>query len=335
MTLEGVWVEVEASIGIAASPDHASDASGLLRRADIAMYAAKRGNNAIEVYDGSMDSHSPHRLAIASDLRGAIDSNQLVLHFQPQTSPAGEVKAVEALVRWQHPRLGLIGPDEFVPIAEQTAQIRDLTHWVLRAALAAARDWRRGGTPVGVAVNLSVRNLLDLELPGLVSGLLEESGVPAPDLTLEITETHLMADPPRTMRVVTDLAAIGVRLSIDDFGTGYSSLAYLKALPVNEVKIDKSFVLRIAVDESDQAIVRAIVSLAHSLGLTVVAEGVGDAGTMDVLGGLGCDVVQGYHLGRPMPAGQLTAWLGARGKPDSPIVTPRRPSDSRVQGAQR
>jgi diguanylate cyclase (GGDEF)-like protein len=334
LTLEGVSLEVKASIGVAACPVQGRDASVLLRRADVAMYAAKRSQGGLEVYDAVLDSHSPRRLALASELRSAIESGDLVLRFQPQVAVDGTPVAAEALVRWQHEKFGLLAPDEFVPIAEQTAQIRDLTEWVLGAALTACRDWRSRGVALGVAVNLSVRNLLDAGLPGLVQRLLAESGVPAAELTLEITETHLMADPPRTMRVVNELARMGVRLAIDDFGTGYSSLAYLKSLPVRDVKIDKSFVFRVAVDETDQAIVRSIVDLAHSLGLAVVAEGVEDEATLRVLAHVGCDLVQGYHLSRPVPVDQLVAWVRARelaGAAVRGIVEPRLPSHAGVR----
>ncbi len=316
--LEGVCIEVEASIGIALSPDHGEHASVLLQRADVAMYAAKTAGSTAEFYDSSRDEHSPRRLMLASQLRQAIDDEQLVLYYQPQArADDRRVTGVEALIRWNHPTYGLIAPNEFIPIAEQTTQIGDLTAWVLRTAIAQCARWAAAGTPLAVSVNLSVRNLLDFQLPRFVVQLLEEYDVAPSQLTLEITETHLMADPGRTRKVLADFHRGGVRLSIDDFGTGYSSLSYLKELPVHEVKIDRSFIVGIAGDDNDIAIARAIVGLGRNLGLDIVAEGVEDEASWRQVEQLGCHLVQGYYLARPMTAGALERWLAARHRASS------------------
>jgi diguanylate cyclase (GGDEF)-like protein len=308
--LGGLELEIDASIGIALSPDHGSDADTLLRRADVAMYVAKRGGTGHALYTAAQDQHSPMRLAMVGELRRAIDHNELTLYFQPKVSlRAGHVACAEALVRWQHPRHGLLGPDEFVPIAEQTGLIRPLAHWVLNAALRQCNRWRQDGLDLGVAVNLSMRNLHDPEIVDMIRKLLARWGIPPRHLVIEITESSLMADAASSMDVLTRLRGMGVGISIDDFGTGYSSLAYLKRLPVDELKIDKSFVAHVAIDESDAAIVRSTIGLAHDLGLSVVAEGVEDQATLDLLNTLGCDVAQGYFVSRPLPASAIGEWL--------------------------
>jgi len=309
-TLGGLQLEIDASIGIALSPDHGHDADTLLRRADVAMYVAKRGNVGHAVYTADQDQHSPMRLAMVSELRRAIDQNELSLYFQPKVSlAAGSVTCAEALVRWQHPRHGLLGPDLFVPIAEQTGLIRPLARWVLDAALRQCSRWRHQGLDLAVAVNLSMRNLHDPEVVDTIRQLLTRWGIPPSRLVVEITESSLMADAERAMDVLGRLRAMGVGISIDDFGTGYSSLAYLKRLPVDELKIDKSFVAHIASDDNDAAIVRSTIGLAHDLGLAVVAEGIEDEVTWDYLAGLGCDVAQGYFISRPLPVAAFGDWL--------------------------
>jgi EAL domain-containing protein (putative c-di-GMP-specific phosphodiesterase class I) len=277
------------------------------------MYAAKRAHGGVEIYNESLDGYSPRRLALATELRHAIESGQLELHYQAKAqAKTGEVVSAEALVRWNHDRYGLISPAEFVPVAEQTAQIRDLTHFVIDSAVRECAGWRSDGLELGVAVNVSVRNLLDTDLPDFVHSALTTYGLAPEALTLEVTESHIMADPERTLGVLRRLDGLGVRLSVDDFGTGYSSLAYLRNMPVREVKIDRSFVTDMATTQGEQAIVKMIVSLAASLDLQVVAEGVEDELTWARLAALGCDYIQGFHLSRPLPAAQFRTWVTAR-----------------------
>jgi diguanylate cyclase (GGDEF)-like protein len=312
VVIEGVRLEMAASVGIAVHPEHGLDAASLLQRADVAMYSAKAEHAGVAMYQPSEDHVSARRLVLAGELRRAIDDGELVVAYQPKASlEDGRAVGVEALLRWQHPELGFVAPDEFIPIAERTGLIVPLTTYVLDRALGQCATWLGSGLQVGVAVNLSVRNLLDSELPDQIGALLVRHGVEPRRLTLEITESSVMADPARAVDVLERLSRIGIRLSVDDFGTGYSSLTYLKALPVDEVKIDKSFVLSMATDAGDAAIVRSIIDLGGALGLTVVAEGVEDEEAWGRLAELGCDVVQGYALSRPVPAEAATAWLAA------------------------
>jgi diguanylate cyclase (GGDEF)-like protein len=316
LLLDGISVEVSASIGVALSPQHGQSALTLLQRADVAMYEAKKTHRVAEIYDEALDGYSPRRLAIATELRHAIERGDLEMHYQPKADAlTGRVVAAEALVRWNHREYGLIGPAEFIPVAEQTAQIRELTHFAIRTAVAECAGWRRNGLELDVAVNVSVRNLLDTELPDFVRECLQVNGLPADALTLEVTESHIMADAERTLGVLRALDAIGIRLSVDDFGTGYSSLAYLRLMPVHEVKIDRSFITNLASESGDEAIVRTIVSLAGSLELDVVAEGVEDEATWQLLRELGCTYLQGYHLSRPLPADVFRRWAAARALP--------------------
>jgi len=324
MELQGVEMEVNASIGVVhvptAGPSRIGlDATLLLQRADVAMYCAKQQYSGAHLYQDELDGYSPRRLALASGLRTAIEQGQLTLRFQPQSRLLDQVMVgAEALVCWDHPTYGEVPPDDFIAIAEQTGQIRELTRFVLDRALASCAAWEAAGTVLAVSVNLSVRNLMEPDLVEAVRTLLARHGLPGERLTLEITESHLMSDPARTAEVLGGLADLGVRLSIDDFGTGYSSLAYLKQLPVTEIKVDKSFVREIAHDEEDAAIVEAIIQLAHTLRLEVVAEGVEDQGAQDRLADLGCDLFQGYHLARPMREADFAAWLAGR-----PLQLPR------------
>ncbi len=308
--VEDQSLQLGGSVGIALCPDHGTDARALLRHADVAMYVAKRERSGHALYDEERDRHSVDQLALAGALRQAIACDQLLLHYQPKVELAGDcVRAVEALVRWRHPEHGLIPPDRFIPLAEQTGLIAPLTLWVLDTALRQSRRWRDVGLRLDVAVNLSMWNLHD---PGLVDALtrmLSSYAVAPASVRLELTESTVMEDAERSRDVLTRLAALGVRISIDDFGTGYSSLAYLKRLPVDELKIDKSFVKGMADDENDRAIVASTINLAHSLGLRVVAEGVEDKPAWDTLARMGCDVAQGYYLSRPLPAPELEQWL--------------------------
>jgi diguanylate cyclase len=308
--LEGQLIAVDASIGIAIAPDHGQDADTLLRCADVAMRHAKGSGTGPALYRPDLDHHFPDRLALLGELRSAIDRNELLLHYQPKLDLRdGALVGVEALVRWQHPQRGFLPPGEFIALAEQTGLIYPLSHWVLEAALRQQQAWRAMGLDIPVAVNLSRRTLHDPQLPETVAQLLKRWDVAPTALVLEITEGSLMADPVRAAENLSQLRALGVHVSIDDFGTGYSSLASLKNLSVDELKIDQSFVQAMATDASARAIVRAIVDLADALKLRVVAEGVEDRATWDVLAGLGCDVAQGYFLSRPIAAIELEAWI--------------------------
>ena len=304
--LRGVAVELEASIGVALYPEHGTTAGRLLQRADVAMYEAKRGGHGIVTYTAERDPYSEDRLGLLAELRRAIERDELVLHYQPKVSlRTGELTGVEALVRWQHPIRGLLGPDEFVPLAERTGAAADLTRWVVDHALAQCAAWREDGIDLPVAVNLAAANIVDVTLPDAIGALLERYGVSAERLECEISEHTVMADPVRATAVLGGLRELGVGLSLDDFGTGYSSLSYLKRLPLDEVKIDRSFVAGMADDDNDAVIVRSTIDLARNLGLRVVAEGVETAEVMDALRELRCDVAQGYHISRPLPAGEL------------------------------
>jgi diguanylate cyclase (GGDEF)-like protein len=321
-SIDGVRLDVQASVGIAVSPDHGADVNTLMQRADVALYTAKEHRGTYAFYRPERDLHSVEKLALLGELREGVSDGQLRVYYQPKCDAAtGALVGLEALVRWQHPSRGLVLPDEFIPIAENTGLIGALTIEVLDQALCFARKLRDAGTPLGVAVNISVRCLTDLELPRQVAGLLGRWGVPPESLTLEVTETSIMVDPTRTMTVLGLLRDLGVSLSIDDFGTGYSSLAYLKRLEANELKIDKSFVFTMTSNSNDAVIVRSTIELGHNLGLRLVAEGVEDGETWTMLKALGCDVIQGYHLSRPLPADQLQTWMVDCGRPLA-TVTP-------------
>ncbi|MEX2291841.1 MAG: GGDEF domain-containing protein [Mycobacteriales bacterium] len=308
--LHGLRVEVRASLGLAYAPEHAQDAVSLLKRAELAMYDAKSSGSGIRTFESRLDTLSPTRLGLVAELRQALSQGELHLHVQPKSSLAtGRVVGVEALVRWQHPTLGNVPPDQFVPVAERSGFIRPLTLLVLEQSLQACASWRRAGQDVGVAVNLSARSLTDPALVRDVAEALERHDLPARLLTLEITEGSVMTDPARAMELLRTLRSMGVRLSVDDFGTGYASLSYLKRLPVHEVKIDRSFVTHMVTDPDDATIVRSIIDLARNLGLDVVAEGVEDEAAWQQLARLGCTYAQGYHLGRPMPVAQFLPWL--------------------------
>ena len=334
LELEGLSLEVTGSVGVAVSPYDGTDAATLLQRADAAMFAAKREDpGSVRTWDASMDTASPRRLALVGELRRALERGELRVHYQPKVAVATrDVVGMEALVRWQHPSWGLLPPDEFVPVAETTGLIVPLTSVVLRTALEDCRRLLDDGAYLSVAVNLSVRGLLDPELHSTVRGLLDSIGVPPELLTLEITESHVMSDVARVLPLLESLHELGVKLSVDDFGTGYSSLAYLRRLPVDEIKIDKSFVLGLAgeaADSSASAIVETIVGLGETLGLSVVAEGVEDEQSWSRLEEVGCDVAQGYLIGRPMPAPQVARWLATwrqrTGGSAGPVSLPGRP----------
>jgi diguanylate cyclase (GGDEF)-like protein len=308
--LQDVTLDIQASIGVALYPDHGLEVETLLKRADVAMYTAKENKDGFEIYASDRDQSNPRRLALMPDLRRAIQNDELEIHYQPQARISDRrVMGVEALLRWQHPVFGFVPPDEFIPMAEHTGLIRQLTLYVLRKSMRQCQEWRNGGFELRLAVNLSVRSLFDVAFPLDVARLLKETGFDAANLTLEITETSIMTDTGRMLTELKRLDALGVVLSIDDFGTGYSSLSYLSRLPVGEVKIDRSFVMHMQDDENDAVIVRSVIDLARNLDLQVVAEGIEDAVTWGMLLDMGCDVAQGYHLGRPMPATRLEHWL--------------------------
>ncbi len=310
--IDGLPIIVEASIGVALAPRHAGDASGLLRRADVAMYHAKSTGSVHALYDPGFDPHSPERLSLLGELRHAIDVGELVLHYQPKIElKTGRVVGAEALVRWHHPRRGMIPPDQFILIAERTGLIKPLTHWVINAALSQCLAWRHGGGPRCVAVNLSARSLYEPHLPQQIAGLLQSCGLPADALELEVTESAVIVDPTRAIETLQRLVDMGVRISIDDFGTGYTSLGAIRKLPAHEIKIDKSFVLGMTGDESEEVIARVILELGRNLGFNVVAEGVETEAVARRLAALGCEFAQGYLFSRPLPGDQFAAWFAS------------------------
>lgn len=305
MDLDGLTLVLEASAGVAVFPDHALDAEGLLRRADVAMYQAKRDRTGVEVYESKRDSNTPDRLGLLGDLRRALDAHEVQLHYQPKVRFDGQVAGLEALVRWVHPERGKVPPDEFIAIAESSGLMPHLTEYVLETALGQVARWRAQGLFVPVAVNVSPRDVHTPGFAGSVAARLARHGVPAGALQLEITEHVLLEDPQRAADTLNALTGHGVKMSLDDFGTGYSSLVHLRRLPVSELKIDRSFVARLAIDNEDAEIVRCTVDLAHSLGLLVVAEGVEDDETWERLRDLGCDAVQGWLVAAAMPPEEI------------------------------
>jgi EAL domain-containing protein (putative c-di-GMP-specific phosphodiesterase class I) len=306
--VEGESAFIEASIGIVLCPEHGEDVQTLMRRADVAMYAAKRSGGGMQVYEQEKDLHSPGAIGLAGDLRHSVERGELVLHYQPIVDLAlGRCVGVEALCRWQHPVRGLVAPGVFIPLAEENGFIRQIGLWTMQEAMRVI-SVTNGTVPV-MSVNLSMRNLRGTDLTSSLAEIFERTRVDPKRLKIEITETAMMADAEHTLAVLGDLQRMGIRMSIDDFGTGYSSLAYLQRLPVDDIKVDRSFVLDMLKNSSDEAIVRSTIELAHSLGLRAIAEGVEDEATLDRLRTLGCDLAQGYHLGRPMPLAQLTEWL--------------------------
>ncbi len=305
--VDGVTLVVDVTAGVSLHPQDAADASAMLQHADVAMYVAKSSHRGISLYDPAADMNSPARLRLLAELARAIDNDELVLHYQPKCDLTGAVRGMEALVRWQHPEHGLLPPVEFVPVAERTGLIHPLTDFVIDRAVGQAAEWSAHGRAMPVAVNVSTRSLLDPGFADRVLAALSAHRLPAMLLGLEITETTIMEDPDRAHAVLTQLADQGVRLSIDDFGTGYSSLAYLKNLPVHELKIDRSFVAGMVGNPRDRVIVDSTVALGRRLGLDVVAEGVEDEATRAALEDLGCELAQGYLFSRPGPAGDLPA----------------------------
>ena len=308
--LNKMSLDVQASIGVALAPEHGRDMESLLQRADIAMYAAKEDKQNFHIYDAGLDKHDSKRLSLLAQLRQAISKGDMRLHYQPKIeSSTGQVHSAEALIRWSHPEFGMVPPDEFIHLAEQSGLIGELTHWVLRRAVEQCAVWRNRGLALNVAINLSPSSLLDPDFPDFMAGMLADQKLPRGSLTLEITETTLVRDPELALAILKQLAAIGIAISIDDFGTGYSSLAYLKKMPADELKIDKTFVQDMLNDDSDAAIVRATIDLAHNLGLKVVAEGVETEATAAALRALDCDTLQGFLFSKPLAVNAFESWV--------------------------
>jgi diguanylate cyclase (GGDEF)-like protein len=329
ISLEDQTVDLGAGIGIAGFPEHGTDAELLLSRAEVAMYAAKTSGNEAVVYDPAIDKSSQQSLSLLSELRRAAEKGEFRLFVQPKVSlSSGQVVGLEALVRWVHPEKGMIFPDHFIPFAEQTGFIRTLTQWVLEQSAALCSRLQKNGVHLRLSANLSTRDLLDQDLPAKFAAILARHQVAPSSFCLEITESAIMDDPVRALQTLEGLHAMGVDLSIDDFGTGYSSLAYLKRLPVQELKIDKSFVLKMERDADDAKIVRSTIDLGHNMGLKVVAEGIESLVVWDLLAKMGCDQGQGYFMSKPMPSDQLPEWLGNWAAPGSAVE-----SGTRLNGA--
>jgi EAL domain-containing protein (putative c-di-GMP-specific phosphodiesterase class I) len=303
-------LELACSIGASLFPSHGRDSHELLRCADIAMYSAKRQREHFQLYDSSIDDRNPKRLEMLSALRAGLENDQLFLVYQPRIEIATEkVVACEALLRWEHPSFGWVPPDEFIPLAEVTDVIHILTPWVIRKALTQVSAWREQGLDTRVSVNVSGRNLIDVDFPKQVEALLAEFGLVAQCLEFEITETALVSDPARALKVLRAFSSLGIGIAIDDFGTGYSSLDYLKRLPLTFLKIDRTFIGDMLAQSRDAAIVQSTIGLAHSLGLRVVAEGAEDGATCERLRELGCEEVQGYYYSRPLPPDEFRHWM--------------------------
>ena len=324
MTLDGHVVDVHPSIGVAVCPDHGHDPGKLLQRADVAMRAAKRDKLRIVTWDDRYEENGEKRLALMSDLKKAVDNEELALIYQPRIAlgESGE-HFVEALVRWQHPQRGLVPPAEFVPLAEQTGYIRTITQWVLGQAAAQCADWRNRGIPMNISVNISACDLVDVDLPAHLAQLFEKEGCAAQWTTLEVTENAIVGEPGHALKNLERLHELGCKLALDDYGTGYSTLAYLRRLPLDELKIDKSFTMGMTTDASDALIVRSTIELAHKLGLAVVAGGVENEATLNELRALGCDAVQGFLVSRPLAADDVPPWVR-----ESPWTRPAREKTS-------
>jgi diguanylate cyclase (GGDEF)-like protein len=314
MEVESLSLRLAASIGIACFPQHGRTVRELLRHADVAMYCAKASDVSFQTYAEEYDEYSIDRLALAAQLRRGIERGELTIDYQPKAAlDGGMAPAVEALVRWNHPQLGRIGPDGFIPIAEQTGVIKPLTDRVLESALGQCRQWRLAGLEVAMSVNISARTLLDHELPSMIGGLLERFQLPASSLQLEITESRIVSDLRRAREMLDQLRAMGLKIAIDDFGTGFSSLSQLQQLPIDEIKIDRSFVTRMESNRSDEVLVRSIIELGRNLGIRVTAEGVESESVLCRLRELGCDFAQGFHVGRPAEAEECQRYLAGPG----------------------
>lgn len=307
--IEALELDVYASIGLAIYPKDSDDISNLMQCADIALHNCKGDHKPYVIYQDSMNKHSVQRLNLTSELRGALASGQLELHYQPKLSlQSNQVETVECLIRWIHPIHGFIPPDDFIPLAEQTGSIRDVTHFALTEALKQQLVWRSKGWDIGMAVNISAIDLIDMKLPPFVEKLMQEYNTDPTKLTLEVTESAVMTDPDSALQALNKLHAMGIVISIDDFGTGYSSMAQLKKMPVAELKIDKAFVLELASNTDDQVMVKTMISLAENLSLQTVAEGVEDQETLEFLTSNGCTKAQGFYMSRPIPSSKFDQW---------------------------
>ncbi len=308
--IEAQVLEVGASIGVALYPVHGTDARTLLRRADVAMYAAKQGQLGYTFHRDEYDSRTPDDLSLVVEMRAALERDEFELYYQPKLHlRSGLVTRVEVLVRWNHPQRGLLAPGAFIPIAERTGLIKPLTDWIFNRALQQCRAWQDAHVPIHMAINISAKSLQEQTIAAKIHSLLTKWDVDPRFLKIEITESSIMADPAHALAVMSLLQSLGIRLSIDDFGTGYSSLTHLRELPVDEIKVDKSFVTRMTANPADAAIVRTVIDLAHNLDKQVCAEGVEDEVTWRALGEMGCDLAQGYWISRPVPADKLLTWL--------------------------
>jgi diguanylate cyclase (GGDEF)-like protein/PAS domain S-box-containing protein len=308
--VDGQVLEVGASIGIALYPAHGTDARTLLRRADVAMYAAKQSQSGYSFHREDHESRTPDQLSLVVEMRDAIARNELELYYQPKLHlRSGLMTRAEVLLRWNHPKRGQLSPAMFVPLAERTGLIKSMTDWLLDRAMEQCRTWQDAGAPIHVAINISAKSLLDQTLPSKIHSALGKWAVDPRFLKIEITESSIMADPAHALAILSLLQSMGVRLSVDDFGTGYSSLTHLRELPIDEIKIDKSFVVGMTRSEADAAIVRTVIDLGHNLGKQVCAEGVEDEATWRMLCDLGCDLAQGYWISRPMNGEALMQWL--------------------------
>lgn len=308
--VERLSFAVHANIGIVHFPEHGEDVDALVQKAGVALYRAGKDKDGYAVYEPSFDQHSPRRLTLMSELRHAIERGELELYYQPKVFiQTGVLYGAEALVRWHHPKHGFISPDEFIPMAERTRMIKPLTLWVLKEAFQHCADWRKQGKKLTISVNLSAKDLHDPELPDLIAGVAVTTGIEPEWVILEITEGSIMHDPELSLEIIERLNKMGYQLSIDDFGTGYSSLAYLKKMPLTELKIDRSFVQDILSSENDDVIVNATVNLAHNMGFHVTAEGVESEEIMDKLKSYGCDIAQGYYLSKPFSVTDFNQWM--------------------------
>jgi diguanylate cyclase len=308
--VERLHVAVHSNVGIVNFPMHGEDVDTLVQKAGVALFMAAKSHEGYGIYAPSFDDHSPRRLTLMSELRQAIDKNQLHVYYQPKVSiRTGVLYGAEALVRWEHPKHGFIAPDEFIPMAERTRMIKHLTTWVLKEAFLHCADWHRRGVELTISVNLSARDLHDPELPDVIAGVAASTAIKPSWVILEITESSIMSDPERTLEIIQRLHVMGYRFSIDDFGTGYSSLAYLKKLPLTELKIDKSFVCDLLNSENDAVIVNATINLAHNLALQVTAEGVESLEILDRLKAYGCDIAQGYYMSKPLSFVEFNQWM--------------------------